>query len=76
MTGESANSGLMMAGAGLQLAAALIAGLYAGQWLDRRFQVAPVFLYVGVATGAIGGMTVLIRQLNRLTRDEEEAGRK
>ena len=76
MSGASATSGLRTAGAGFQLAAALIAGLYCGQWLDRRFAAAPVFLYVGVALGAIGGMTVLIRQLNRLTRDEEEAGRK
>jgi ATP synthase protein I len=76
MTGESANSGLKMAGAGLQLAAALIAGLYGGQWLDRRFQSAPVFLYAGVATGAICGMTALIRQLNRINRDEEEARRR
>ena len=65
-----------MAGAGLQLAAALIGGLYAGQWLDRRLQATPVFLYVGVASGAIIGMTALIRQLNRITRDEEEARRK
>jgi ATP synthase protein I len=76
MTGESANSGLKMAGAGLQLAAALIAGLYGGQWLDRRFYTTPVFLYVGVGTGAICGMTLLIRQLNRINRDEEEAGRR
>ena len=76
MTGASANSGLRMAGAGLQLAAALIAGLYGGQWLDRRFAAAPVFLYLGVAIGAIGGMTSLIWQLNRITRDDEEAGKR
>ncbi len=62
-----------MAGAGIQLAVALIGGLYGGQWLDRRFGTAPVFLYVGVAVGAIGGMTALYRQLLRITRDDEEA---
>jgi len=62
-----------MAGGGIQLAVALIAGLYGGQWLDRRFEVTPVFLYSGVALGAIGGMTALYRQLMRVTRDEEEA---
>ena len=62
-----------MAGAGIQLAVALIGGLYGGQWLDRRFGTAPVFLYVGVAVGAIGGMTALYRQLMRITRDDEEA---
>jgi F0F1-type ATP synthase assembly protein I len=68
-------TGLAMAGAGVQLAAALVGGLYLGQWVDRRFGVAPVGLYVGVALGAIGGMTALYRQLMRATRDEE-AGRK
>lgn len=73
MTGSAGGPGLRMAGAGFQFAAALIAGLYGGQWLDRRFGMAPVFLYVGVAVGAVGGMTALYRQLMRVTRDEEEA---
>lgn len=73
MTGDAGGNGLRMAGAGIQFAAALLVGLYGGQWLDRRFGTAPVFLYVGVATGAIGGMTALYRQLMRITRDEEEA---
>ena len=64
-----------MAGAGIQFAAALIAGLYGGQWLDRRFSSAPVFLYLGVAIGAIGGMTALYRQLVQVERDDEEARR-
>ncbi len=75
MTGASGNGGLRMAGAGFQFAAALIAGLYCGQWLDRRFSSAPVFLYLGVALGAIGGMTALYRQLMRVQRDDEEARR-
>lgn len=64
-----------MASAGFQFAAALIAGLYGGQWLDRRLSSAPVFLYLGVAIGAIGGMTALYRQLMRVQRDDEEARR-
>lgn len=76
MTGSAGSSGLRMAGAGVQFAAALIGGLYGGQWLDRRFGSAPVFLYLGVACGAIGGMTLLYRQLMQITRDEEEARRK
>ncbi len=76
MTGAAGGHGLRMAGAGIQFAAALIGGLYGGQWLDRRFATAPVFLYVGVAIGAIGGMTALYRQLMRISRDEEEAGKR
>ena len=75
MTGASGNGGLRLAASGFQFAATLIAGLYGGQWLDRRFSSAPVFLYVGVATGAIGGMTALYRQLMRAQRDDEETRR-
>lgn len=73
MTATSGSSGLRMAGAGVQFAACLVGGLYCGQWLDRRFGSAPVFLYAGVAVGAIGGFTALYRQFMRITREDEEA---
>ena len=73
MAGSDHSGGLRLAGSGLQLAATLIGGSYGGQWLDRRFGTAPVFLYLCVAAGAIGGFTVLYRQLMRAQRDEEEA---
>jgi F0F1-type ATP synthase assembly protein I len=73
MTGPETSGALRLAGAGIQLAACLIGGLYGGQWLDRRFGSAPVFLYVGVAVGAISGFAALYRQLMRVQRDEEEA---
>ncbi len=73
MTDPGRGSGLRFAGAGIQFAAVLIGGLYGGQWLDRRFTTAPVFLYVGVAIGAIGGFAALYKQLMRAQRDEEEA---
>lgn len=73
MTGGISGSALRMAGGGLLLAAALVGGLYGGQWLDRRVGSAPVFLYLGVAAGAIGGITALCLQLLQAQRDEEEA---
>ena len=73
MTATNGSGGLRLAGGGVLLAGTLIGGLYGGQWLDRRFGTAPVFLYLGVACGAIGGMTALYRQLLRVQRDEEEA---
>ena len=73
MRDATGNGGLRMAGAGIQFAGALIVGVYGGQWLDRRFGTAPVFLYFGVAAGAIGGMITLYRQLLRVQRDDEEA---
>lgn len=67
---------MRLAGAGIQLAAALLGGVYGGQWLDRRFATSPVCLYLGVAAGAIGGMFALYWQLMRATRDEGEAGKR
>lgn len=75
MPPSSGPGALRLAGAGLQLALTLVVALYGGQWLDRRFGTAPVFLYVGVALGAIGGMMALYRQLMRAVRDEEAARR-
>jgi F0F1-type ATP synthase assembly protein I len=73
MTAPGHTVGLRLAGAGIQFAAMLVGGLFGGQWLDRRFGTAPVFLYVGVASGAIGGFAALYLQLMRAQRDEEEA---
>lgn len=73
MTGPTHSSGLRLAGGGILFTAILLGGVYGGQWLDRRFGTAPVFLYVGVAVGAIGGFAALYTQLMRAQRDEEEA---
>jgi len=64
---------LRLAGLGTQFGAALPGGLNVGQWLDRRLGTAPVFLYVGVAIGAIGGFVAPYRQFTRALREEEEA---
>ncbi len=73
MTGGNSGSALRMAGGGILLSAAQVGGLYGGQWLDRRVGSAPVFLYLGVSVGAIGGITALCLQVLRAQRDEEEA---
>jgi ATP synthase protein I len=40
------------AGLGLQFVVAMLGGLYAGQWLDRKLGSAPWFLLIGVFSGA------------------------
>lgn len=40
------------AGLGIQFAASILLFLWLGQWADRRFGTDPLFLYVGVFTGA------------------------
>lgn len=52
-----------VAALGVQFAAALIAFGYAGQWLDTRFNTAPVFLMIGVFFGGGGTFYLSYRRL-------------
>ena len=62
------------AGVGLQLAAAIIGGLYAGQWLDHRFGTDPWLLMLGVFGGASAGFYSMYRKL-MATQARDEAAR-
>ena len=54
-----------VAGLGMQFFLALLAFVYAGNWIDARFGTAPVFLFAGVFVG--GGATFYL-SYRRLTR--------
>lgn len=43
-----------LAGLGMQLCVAIIVFVYAGNWLDRRLDTAPLFLLGGVFVGGGG----------------------
>jgi ATP synthase protein I len=61
------------AGLGLQLTLSILLFLYAGQWLDRRLETAPVFLIIGVFVGAGAGFYAIYRKLmGDLKREEQE----
>jgi len=49
---------------GFQLAIAVIAGLFVGQWLDNHWQTTPWLTLVGLLIGSIGGFYNLIRIIN------------
>ena len=60
------------AGVGLQFAITLLLCLWLGNWLDRKFGTAPVFLYGGVFLGAAAAFYNMYRQLMaNLERDEQ-----
>ncbi len=65
-----------MAGAGLQFAISILLFLYIGQWLDRRFGIAPWGTLGGVFIGAGAGFTSIYRRLMADLRREEEAKRR
>lgn len=60
------------AGVGLQFAASLLFFLFVGQWMDRRFGTDPLFLYLGVATGAGAAFFSMYRSLMGDQRREEQ----
>ena len=60
---------------GLQFVVALLVFLWLGQWLDRRFGTAPVFLMVCVFAGAGGAFYAMYRKLMAAQEREEQAAR-
>jgi ATP synthase protein I len=63
------------AGLGMQFAAAIIVFLLLGQWADRRLGTDPLFLYVGVFTGAGAAFYSMYRGLMADQRRDEAARR-
>jgi ATP synthase protein I len=60
------------AGAGLQFGVTILASLWLGTWIDRKFGTAPIFLYVAVFLGAGAAFYSMYRQLMaNLERDEQ-----
>ena len=47
---------------GLEMLVGVVLGVVVGQWLDRRFGLAPWGTVVGVMLGVAGGMYLLIKQ--------------
>jgi hypothetical protein len=52
-----------LAGLGFQFAAALLVFGYAGQWLDRKFDSAPIFLMIGIFFGGGGTFYLSYKRL-------------
>ena len=61
------------AGMGLQFAISVILFLLAGQWLDKKFGTAPLFLMILVFAGAGASFYSIYRRLMEQQRREDEA---
>jgi F0F1-type ATP synthase assembly protein I len=59
------------AGLGVQLAAAIIVFVFAGQWLDRKLGTQALFTILGAFLGFGGTMWSLIRRLNKDNKEDE-----
>ena len=66
-------SGADFAGVGIQFAAAIIAFLFAGQWLDNRIDTKPVFTILGVFLGAGAAFYNMYRKITAAQKKDDEA---
>jgi F0F1-type ATP synthase assembly protein I len=46
----------LVSGIGIDLVVTLLAGIYAGKWLDEQMGTSPAFLITGLFVGLIGGI--------------------
>ncbi|HYS70180.1 MAG TPA: AtpZ/AtpI family protein [Gemmatimonadaceae bacterium] len=66
-------SGADFAGLGVQFAVAIVAFLFAGQWLDNRLGTNGLFTIVGVFVGAAAAFYNMYRKISAAQkRDDEE----
>jgi F0F1-type ATP synthase assembly protein I len=71
----TAPSGAEFAGAGLQLAATIVAFMFLGIWLDKRLGSSPWLVLVCVFVGAAAGFYSLYRRLVSSTKRNATPGR-
>ncbi|HEV7388905.1 MAG TPA: AtpZ/AtpI family protein [Gemmatimonadaceae bacterium] len=65
-------SGGDFAGLGIQFAAAIIAFVFAGQWLDNRFGTNGIFTIAGAFVGAGGAFYGMYRKVAAAQKKDDE----
>lgn len=73
---RKALSGADFAGVGVQFAVAIIAFLYAGQWLDNRLGTNGLFTIVGVFVGGGAAFYNMYRKISAAQRQDDEERRR
>jgi F0F1-type ATP synthase assembly protein I len=61
---------------GILMAGSLFFAYLAGNWLDRRFNTAPLFLAMGMALGAVYSLYAIVDRLRYYSRQSEQQGAK
>ncbi len=57
-------------GMGLEVAVAVILGLFVGNWLDDKFGRSPLFLFLGLIAGLAAAVNILIGYSRVAKRDQ------
>jgi F0F1-type ATP synthase assembly protein I len=66
-------SGAGLAGVGVEFLALILVGMFAGQWIDRRFAVGPWGLVAGVFIGAAIAFSHLLRVVSPAAKREGDS---
>ncbi len=65
---------LRLVGLGWYIAACILVGVFAGVWLDRFLDTAPLFILIGLALGLLAAFFGLYRMVSRAIREGEQQG--
>ena len=57
---------------GLTLAVTVLAGFFAGRWVDGKLGTTPLFLLIGIFWGLAGSFYSLFLQVKKLQQEEED----
>lgn len=68
-------SGADFAGLGIQFAAVIVAFVFLGQWLDRRFGDTGMFTIAAVFVGAAGAFYSMYRKISAAQKEDDERRR-
>ena len=68
MPKDDSNWGALL-GVGFEMAVGILAGVFVGLWIDRKFGWSPWGMVVCTLLGTAGGMYLLIRQGMRSMKD-------
>lgn len=56
----------------MELAGSVLLGLFAGRWLDKRFDAGSTFTLLGIGLGLVAGGRVIWKALQRANREAEQ----
>ena len=56
---------------GFQLAAVVVVFFFLGDWIDKRYGIAPIGKLVGVSIGMVGGFVKFFKSVTSMIADEE-----
>jgi F0F1-type ATP synthase assembly protein I len=56
---------------GIQLAVAVVVFFFIGNWVDQKYQTAPIGSLVGIALGSLGGFVKFFNSVRQLTKQDE-----